>query len=177
MSDKLEIEEGAATATVVENHRIAPAILIILSVLAAAESVRLGLGELTEPGPGAWPLITSVAVTIMSVWLFATGVDRSEPAAVSDVARVAVAITAVAFFVAMFPLAGMPVPAFVLLVVWLRLFGESWRLAMITAALGVVGLQIVFVEFLGVPFPIGRWPPEGEVSWISPVFSPASRPR
>ncbi|MDJ0420078.1 tripartite tricarboxylate transporter TctB family protein [Rhodococcus opacus] len=160
MSDTLLVEESAEkNQRAVEKSRLTPAVLTVLGVLATIESVRLGLGDLTEPGPGAWPLLTSVGVLVTSAWLFITGVERCEKAMLSDLARVATAIASVAFFVVMLPLVGMPVPAFVLLVVWLRLFGESWRLTLVTAALGVVALQIVFVELLGVPFPIGPLAP------------------
>lgn len=159
MSDTLLVDESAEERGVVEKRRITPAVLTVLGVVATIESVRLGLGDPTEPGPGAWPLLASVGVLVTSVWLFITGVERCEKVVLSDLARVATAIASVAFFVVMFPLVGMPVPAFVLLVVWLRLFGESWRLTLVTAGLAVVALQIVFVELLGVPFPIGPLAP------------------
>lgn len=141
------------------SHRIVPMALTALGVAAAAGSAMLGLGSTTQPGPGAWPLVASLGVVLSGGWLTVTGVERPEQVARADGLRVAAAIGAAAVFIALLPVLGMPVPALLVLVAWLRLFGESWRLTLTTAVLGVVALQLVFVELLAVPLPVGPLAP------------------
>ncbi|WP_181784555.1 tripartite tricarboxylate transporter TctB family protein, partial [Pseudonocardia pini] len=73
--------------------------------------------------------------------------------------RVAVAVAATAAFVPVFAAIGMPVPGFALLLVWLRLFGESWKVAITVAVLGVVAVHVLFVVVLQVPLPVGPLAP------------------
>ncbi|MBQ0923577.1 tripartite tricarboxylate transporter TctB family protein [Saccharopolyspora endophytica] len=141
------------------SHRTVPAALTALGALAAVVSVGLGLGSTTQPGPGTWPLVASAGVVLSGAWLTVTGVERPEGVARTDLGRVLAAAGTLALFVVLLPLVGMPVPALVAIVVWLRLFGESWRLTVITAVLAVVSLQIVFVELLAVPLPVGPLAP------------------
>lgn len=141
------------------SHRLAPAILTVGGTIAAIASWRLGVGEASQPGPGAWPLVASVAVVLTSAWLTSTGIDAPEAAERSDLSRVAIAVAATAAFVALLPLVGMPMPAFLVITVWMRLFGESWKLSLLTASLGVVSLQLLFVQLLGVPLPVGPLAP------------------
>lgn len=140
-------------------HRGVPAVLVALGVLAVARSVALGMGTPAQPGPGAWPLVASLGVVVTAAWLTVTGIHRPERVARGDFIRVVAAIGSVALLVALLPLVGMPLPAFVTMVAWLRLFGESWRLTVVTAVLGVVALQIIFVELLAVPLPVGPLAP------------------
>lgn len=148
-------ERGRGT----QNHRVIPAVLTALGILATVVSVRLGLGSTTQPGPGAWPLVASSGVVLSGAWMTITGVDRPERAAASDLTRVLAAAGILALFVVLLPLVGMPLPALLAIIAWLRLFGESWRLTLITAVLAVVSLQIVFVELLAVPLPVGPLAP------------------
>lgn len=149
----------SAASTVGGRHRVAPAVLLGFGVLAALGSIQLGLGNFARPAAGAWPLVASFGVVVTAAWLTVTGVDRPERVQTSDLLRVVAGIAAVAGFIALLPLLGMPVPAFLMMLAWLRLFGESWRLALITATLAVVALQLVFVQLLAVPLPVGPLAP------------------
>ena len=52
------------------------------------------------------------------------------------------AVASTVAFVVLLPLVGMPVPAAVVILAWMRLFGESWRLSVLTTLLGVAALQL-----------------------------------
>lgn len=140
-------------------HRTTPAVLTLLGIAAIAGSVQLGLGSTSQPGPGAWPLVASSGVALSGGWLTITGIERPERAEAADLGRVLTAVAAMGLFVGLLPLVGMPLPALVAIIAWLRLFGESWRLTLITAVLAVVALQIVFVQLLAVPLPVGPLAP------------------
>lgn len=142
-------------------HRWAPLLLLCGGVVALVASVRLGLGDVTRPGPGAWPLVASVGVVLTSAWLVVTGVETPEETDRSDLAHVGLAVASTAGFVVLLPLIGMPVPAALMITAWMRLFGETWRLSILTAVLGTVALQVVFVDLLGVPLPVGPLAPGG----------------
>ena len=140
-------------------RRAIPAALTALGVLAAVASVQLGLGSASQPGSGAWPLVASSGVVLSGAWLTITGMERPESVAVGNLARVLAAVATMALFVVLLPLVGMPLPALVAIIAWLRLFGESWRLTLVTAVLAVVALQIIFIELLAVPLPVGPLAP------------------
>jgi hypothetical protein len=53
----------------------------------------------------------------------------------------------------------MPVPAFLVLVTWMRVFDQSWRASLVTALVAVVTLQTLFVYLLAVPLPVGPLAP------------------
>ncbi|MFE5703508.1 tripartite tricarboxylate transporter TctB family protein [Rhodococcus koreensis] len=153
-------EHVADTSTpTTRRHRLAPAALTVLGTAAAVCSVRLGLGESARPGPGAWPVVASIGVIATGAWLTLTGVDSPEEVRGNDLLRVLAGIIAVGTFIALLPLLGMPVPAFLVLLAWLKLFGESWRLSLAAAAVGVVALQLLFVQLLAVPLPVGPLAP------------------
>lgn len=115
----------------------------------------LSLGRATQPGPGLWPLIVSVAVAVMSLVLLVTRSDSGDYEAFSGRIRVVgLAVAVTACFIVAFATLGFTIPGFALLVVWLRFFGkESWRLTLTVAALATVAFDAVFVFLLAVPFP------------------------
>lgn len=160
MTGLMEHQAAEQTADT-RRHRVSPLILTAGGVAAMIGSVQLGVGTLTAPGPGAWPLAASTGVVLTGLWLTVTGTERPEPVEMADAARVLVAIATMAMFVVLLPLVGMPLPALVALLGWLLLFGESWKVAVPTAVLGVVALQVVFVDLLAVPLPVGPLAPGG----------------
>lgn len=131
------------------------AVPMAVGIAGAVGSVRLSPGSLTSPGPGFWPLVVSVAVTACSAVLLVTGQgaagqERFGRRAVATLAGLA----SLAVFILLFQVVGFILPGAALLVFWLRwLGGESWRLTLPVALLIPVGLHLLFVELLGVPFP------------------------
>ncbi len=137
-------------------RRIAPLLLLALGVGSLLMGRDMGLGELTAPGPGLWPVIVAGLLTATSVaLLFFDPAEDYEPWT-AGTARIAAGLAGLALFVVLFDTIGFVVPTFLLLFAWLRFLGdESWRMALVLAAAGAIALHLVFVVALGVPFPAG----------------------
>jgi putative tricarboxylic transport membrane protein len=154
-------ENAMPTAPPVSNrlpglHRIAPVVLLVLGAATMAGSFALGLGELTRPGPGLAPLLVSALLTGTAAGLIFVDVPSDYERWTRGTVRIGAGLLSLAAFIVLFQTAGFLVPAFGMLLLWLRVFGgESWRWSLGLAAAGAVGLHLLFVEALGVPFPDG----------------------
>jgi putative tricarboxylic transport membrane protein len=137
-------------------RRIAPVVLLVLGIAALIEAREMGLGELTEPGPGLWPFIVAGLLTATAaVLLFVDPAEDYEPWT-AGTARIVVGLVGLALFVVLFQTLGFVVPTILMLTGWLRFFGgESWRMALVLGVVGAVVLHLIFVVALGVPFPAG----------------------
>lgn len=134
--------------------RIAPAVLVVLGIAGVVGSFRLGLGELSVPGPGLWPLIISALLTvtaaIVAVTQDPTGVEPWTARALMIVGG----LVSLAVFIVLFQLIGFIIPAFLMLLVWLRVFArETWAMTVVLSVVGTAVLYVLFVEALGVAFP------------------------
>ena len=135
-------------------RRLVPLLLVAAGVSAVIGSWQLSLGELNSPGPGLWPLIVSIAVTIKAAVL-ALFPDPAVPEAwTRRTAGIAGGVGSLCVFVVLFQAVGFLVPAFLMLMLWLRAFGhEPWRWTIPLAVGGAVVLHVIFAGLLGVPFP------------------------
>lgn len=137
-------------------HRLGPLLVLALGVSAVLGSVALSLGELTQPGPGLWPFLVACLLTGTAAVLLVVDDPADYEAWTGGTARIVGGLVGLAVFILAFEAIGFVLPAFVMLLVWLRVFGgESWRWALSLAVLGSVGMHLLFVEALGVPFPDG----------------------
>ncbi|WP_299953433.1 tripartite tricarboxylate transporter TctB family protein [uncultured Modestobacter sp.] len=137
-------------------HRLAPVLLVALGVAAVTGSRRLGLGELTAPGPGLWPFIVSLLLTGTAVALVLVDPAEDYEPWTSGTVRIIAGLVSLGVFIVLFQALGFVVAAFLMLLLWLRVFGgESWRLTLLLAAGGTAVMYLLFVEALGVPFPDG----------------------
>ncbi|MCZ2815558.1 tripartite tricarboxylate transporter TctB family protein [Modestobacter sp. VKM Ac-2984] len=137
-------------------HRIAPLLLLVLGVAAIIGSRQLGLGELTAPGPGLWPFIVSLLLTgTAAVLVLIDPAEDYEPWTRGTI-RIIAGLVSLGVFILLFQTFGFVVSAFLMLVLWLRVFGgESWRWTLGLAVGGTAVMYLLFVELLGVPFPEG----------------------
>jgi putative tricarboxylic transport membrane protein len=135
-------------------RRLVPLVLVAAGVSAVIGSWRLSLGELNSPGPGLWPFIISIAVTITAAILTLFPDSAVPESWTRRTAAIAGGVASLCVFVVLFESIGFLVPAFLMLMLWLRTFArEPWRWTIPLAVGGAVVLHIVFADLLGVPFP------------------------
>ncbi|WP_198961364.1 tripartite tricarboxylate transporter TctB family protein [Pseudonocardia sp. MH-G8] len=135
-------------------HRIGPLLVLAVGVGAIVGAVGLSLGELTAPGPGLWPFVVALLLTGTALVLVVIDDPEDYEPWTGGTARIAGGIAGLAVFVVAFEAIGFLLPAFLMLLLWLRVFGrESWRWALGLALAGSLGLYLLFDQALGVPFP------------------------
>lgn len=118
-------------------------------------SLGYGLGTLTQPGAGLWPLAASVLVTGLSVLLLLVGrgLDDAEAFTRSSVLPVVGALTFLGMAFLM-PVIGFEIPTLLLSVVWLRfLGGETWRSTAVISVGTTVAFYLLFLYGLRIPLP------------------------
>jgi putative tricarboxylic transport membrane protein len=118
-------------------------------------SLALGLGHLTHPGPGLWPFVISVVVTVLAAVLALVGrhgID-TEKFSRSSVLT-AVAVLSLIAFAALLPTIGFEIPSLLLTFVWLRFLGkESWVASIAITIATVAVFYVLFVLLLQIPLP------------------------
>ncbi len=146
----------ARRSVVSQLHRVGPLVPLVMGLYTLLAAYRLSLGELTNPGPGLWPFIVAILITATgAVLLVIDDPDDYEPWT-RGTAHIAGGLVSLGVFIALFKVLGFLLPAMLMLLLWLKVFGkEPWRWAVPLAVGGAVGLHLVFVEALGVPFPQG----------------------
>ena len=118
-------------------------------------SLRLGLGELTAPGPGLWPFVISVVITTLSVVLGLTGRQATDTEQFSrSSVMTAIAVTTLVLLALALPMIGFEIPSLLLTFVWLRYLGkESWRSSIVVSLGTVLAFYVLFVVLLQIPLP------------------------
>lgn len=118
-------------------------------------SARLGLGQLTAPGPGLWPFLISVVLTVLSVLLALTGRHGIDTEKFSRSSlTVAIAVATLVLLALALPVIGFEIPSLLLTFVWLRFLGkESWRSSIVISLGTVVAFYVLFVLVLKIPLP------------------------
>jgi len=135
-------------------HRLGPLVVLGVGVAALVGAAGLSLGELTEPGPGLWPFIVALLLTGTSLVLVVIDDPADFEPWTRSSARIAGGVVGLAVFILAFEAIGFLLPAFLMLLLWLRVFGgESWRWSLGLGLAGSVGIYLLFDQLLGVPFP------------------------
>lgn len=131
---------------------IAGIAVALLGLVAGWLSLDLGIGTLTDPGPGLWPLIVSVLLSVLGV-LIAIQREGTEPFT-RQALFVGLGLISLAAYAAVIEHVGFEIPTIVLLAVWLRFLGnESWRTTAVVSVLATAGAYGLFITALGVPVP------------------------
>ncbi|GAA3546558.1 tripartite tricarboxylate transporter TctB family protein [Nonomuraea rosea] len=130
-------------------------VALATGVAGALGSLALGLGRLTQPGPGLWPFAISVVIVVLSVTLVVTGrgLEDTERFSKSSLLTVIALVTLVAL-AALLPVIGFEIPSLLLVFVWLRWLGrESWRSSIVISIGTVAAFYALFVLLLQIPLP------------------------
>lgn len=127
----------------------------LIGVAGVVGSLRLGLGELTAPGPGLWPFAISVVIAVLSVALALTGRHGQDTEKFSRSSLMtAIAIATLVALALLMPVIGFEVPSLLLTFVWLRFLGrESWRSSVVISIATVAVFYVLFVVLLQIPLP------------------------
>ena len=129
---------------------------LAVGVAGIALSLGFGLGSLTQPGPGLWPFVVSVAVTALSLAQLAFGRDARTPRRSPGRASLtALGVLTLVGLAALLPVIGFEMPvAAASWSIWLRfLGGESWRTSAVISVVTVAAFYALFVLALSDPPP------------------------
>ena len=149
-----EVDSAAASIRHAGRYRLVPLVLLAIGVAAVIGSWRLTLGELNNPGPGLWPFVVSIAATIAAAILTVVPDLEAYEKWTRRTTMLAGGVLSLVVFILLFEAIGFVVPSVLLLLLWLRAFGEeSWRLALVLAVGGTAVFYLGFAVLLGVPFP------------------------
>lgn len=133
--------------------RVAGLAPLALGIAAALGARDLGLGSLTDPGPGLWPLVVSGVVVIAGAAVAVRPGEGAE-AIGREAWTVVIACATLVAYTAVIGVAGFELPTVVLLAFWLRLFGgESWRMTVAVSVGATAVVYAVFILALGVALP------------------------
>lgn len=114
-----------------------------------------GLGTPRAPGPGLWPFVISLLITVLGVVLLVVGrgLQDSEVFSRSSVLPVIGLLTFLAMAYLM-PIIGFEIPSLLMCFVWLKwLGGESWRSSIVISVATVAAFYLLFLYGLRIPLP------------------------
>jgi hypothetical protein len=133
--------------------RVAGLTALALGIAAALGARDLGLGSLTDPGPGLWPLIVSGVLVIAGAAVAVRPGEGAE-AIGREAWTVVIACATLVAYTAVIGVVGFELPTVVLLAFWLRVFGgESWRMTVAVSVGATAVVYAVFIVALGVALP------------------------
>ena len=128
---------------------------LVFGLGALVQSIRLGVGDPQDPGPGLWPVLTSGAVIACAIVLLLT--ERSEDdyeKYTRGAATNMLGILSLVVYVLLFQFAGFEVATVLVSAFWLKVLGgESWRTTVVMSVALTVALYVLFVAVLGAPLP------------------------
>ena len=124
---------------------------------------RLGLGEVTNPGPGLIPLEIAGLLGLMSLGLCLKGLFQiikgyKEKEAFKGIAweRVILVLVSLLGYGIVFNFLGFPICTFLLMILLLRWVGhQKWWFTLSISLFTVVCAYLIFVVWLDCPFPSG----------------------
>lgn len=150
----LEFEEeaprgGVATAA------LGALVPLALGVFGVVVSAGLGIGTLSEPGAGIWPLAISLFMIAGSVMaLLRAKKDDDVEAFDHGILTVALSIGSLLVYAWLLPIIGFEIPTVLLLFFWIKVLGnEKWRTAITVPIVATVVVYGLFIILFGVPIP------------------------
>lgn len=130
-------------------------VTLALGIFGIAASVSLGVGTVTQPAAGFFPLCMAVVVAGLSVVQLVIGRgggdgEKFGPEAWSTL----FGFTSILAFIALLPIIGFEIPGLLLCFVWMKLLGgETWRSTILYSVIIVAAFYVIFVVALGTRIP------------------------
>jgi hypothetical protein len=150
-----ELEEDRPPHSGPMSQILAALAALAVGVFGAVMASRLGLGRLTQPGPGLWPFAVSVVIIALSAVLVVVGRTARDAEKFSRSSlQTAIALVTLILLAAMVNTTGFEIPSVLLVFVWLRWLGkESWRTSIVISLATVAAFYAIFVVLLQIPLP------------------------
>ncbi len=130
---------------------------LLMGLLFLTYSYRLGLGGVTNLGPGMWPFLAGIVVVLASVVvLIGAPHEEHEVFTTGNLRNAGFSALGIALYVLLIGWLGFIVSSFLFFVGWLRFINEEgWVTSLAVAALGSLSVYVVFVVLLDVSLPVG----------------------
>jgi hypothetical protein len=150
-----ELEEERPPHAGPASQVAAALVALAVGIFGAVMAISLGLGQLTQPGPGLWPFAISVVVIVLSAVLVVVGRHGRDTEQFSRSSlQTAVALVTLVLLAVLLPVIGFEIPSLLLVFVWLRWLGkESWRSSIVISVGTVAVFYVLFVVLLQIPLP------------------------
>ncbi|MDK3258461.1 tripartite tricarboxylate transporter TctB family protein [Blastococcus capsensis] len=134
---------------------VAGGVPLALGIAGVFSAFDLGIGSISNPGPGLWPLVLSAAMAVASLALLALGHGLHGAERFGRGWRItAVATLSLVVFTYLFEPLGFEITTLLLLAFWLKVIGkETWRMTLTIAVGTTVVVYLVFIIGLSVNLP------------------------
>lgn len=137
-------------------HYLSGIVPILIGVLSLIYSYSLGLGNVSNPGPGLWPFLASAVIIASSAIVTATPSEDYESFTTRNTLNGGLSIFAITAYILLIISIGFFISSFLFFISWLKFMnGETWVTSLAVAIVGTVGAYVLFVSLLGVTVPIG----------------------
>ena len=116
------------------------------------KSNEMGVGSITQPGPGLWPVIVSVATIAACIAALVIDRQKAEAFTAGGSLRVAVFVASAAVFVPVYDLIGfVPAGAITTFLIMTFVYRASWLSILIVTCTAPPAVYLMFGVALGVP--------------------------
>ncbi|TQM02803.1 tripartite tricarboxylate transporter TctB family protein [Pseudonocardia kunmingensis] len=130
------------------------AAVVAISAVFWSAGRDLDVGSLTQPGPGFWPLVLTVALAVTALLGLAIDTEAGTERFGAESWRVGVGVVVLYLFIVLFSYAGVILPGILLVMFWLKVLArESWKVAVGVGVVGTLLSYLLFVVALGVALP------------------------
>ena len=117
-------------------------------------AIDLGVGTLSKPGPGMWPLAAASLMTAAGIVTIAEAARGAIVESLRGSARPLLGVALAVLFVLLFSFVGVISALIVTITLWARLLGRlPWRAVVLWTVLITAGLYLLFGVVISTPFP------------------------
>ncbi len=146
-----------------KHDRLTTGIFAMLAIAICAESVRLKLGTLSNPGPGLVPFASGVVLAVSAIVAFGQTLARDEQRLVlwgpetQWGKMIAVIASLLAYGLLIQPLGFLLVTFLWLAFMCRGVGGIGWRGTLLISVIATLACYLLFERYLGILFPLGVW--------------------
>lgn len=148
-------QSNAKARSVFPAYKLSTLAIIVGAALCAGYGFQLGLGTLSQPGPGLWPTIVASGMAVAALMLFVSEKDAGDYESFTKRTWIiAGGFGLMVLFIVLFIFAGFTVATLTLSVIWLRWMAkERWVFVWGYSIGQTVLFVLIFSVLLGVPMP------------------------